>query len=355
MFCEIVGGLKMKKFLIGLFCGVLVILVGLVALGFYVKPYVMEYNDEVISTDTSEVVIEIPKGTATKQIGVILKENGCIKSEYTFYLRVRDSEYATKLNYGTFTLRKNMTITEIIDVLVNTHYIEEVETIKITFPEGYTIEQMAVSLEEKGIVSQEEFLNAVTEEYDYEFIKYIPEGEYKYKLQGFLFPATYAFEKGVTARDIVDKMLKTFEERYSKFSDDYSNIFEIVTRASIIEREAKLDNERFIISGVISNRLEKDMLLQIDACVLYPLTDGLYNKNRVLYADLEVESLYNTYKYKGLPVGPICNPGIVSIDAALHPEGNEWLYYHTDEGKKDGSHIFTKTHEEHVNTMKHDI
>ena len=344
----------MKKFLIGLFCGVLVILVGLVALGFYVKPYVMEYNDEVISTDTSEVVIEIPKGTATKQIGVILKENGCIKSEYTFYLRVKDSEYATKLNYGTFTLRKNMTITEIIDVLVNTHYIEKVETTKITFPEGYTIEQMAVSLEEKGIVSQEEFLNAVTEEYDYEFIKYIPEGEYEYKLQGFLFPATYEFEKGVTARDIVDKMLKTFEERYSKFTDDYSNIFEIVTRASVIEREAKLDNERFIISGVISNRLEKDMLLQIDACVLYPLTDGLYNKTRVLYADLEVESLYNTYKYKGLPVGPICNPGIVSIDAALHPEENEWLYYHTDEGKKDGSHIFTKTHEEHVNTMKYD-
>ncbi len=343
----------MKKFLIEFFSLFVIILIVLVVVfGLFIRPYILEYKDIVSSTDSSEVVIEIPKGTSTKQIGVILKENGCIKSEYTFYLRVRDSEYATKLNYGTFTLRKNMTITEIIDVLVNTHYIEEVETIKVTFPEGYTIEQMAILLEEKGVVSKEDFLNAVTEEYDYEFIKYIPDGEYKYKLQGFLFPATYEFEVGITANDVVNKMLKTFEDRYSKLSDDYSNVFEIITRASVIEREAKLDNERFIISGVISNRLEKDMLLQIDACVLYPLTDGLYNKSRVLYADLEIDSLYNTYKYKGLPVGPICNPGIVSIEAALKPEENEWFYYHTDEVKKDGSHIFTKTYEEHVNTMK---
>ena len=340
----------MKKFLIGFLC---LILIAILGVGIFIRPYILEYQDVVSSTDSSEVVIEIPKGIATKQIGVILKENGCIKSEYTFYLRVKDSEYATKLNYGTFTLRKNMTITEIIDVLVNTHYIEEVETTKITFPEGYTIEQMAVSLEEKGIVSQEEFLNAVTEEYDYEFIKYIPEGEYKYKLQGFLFPATYEFEKGVTARDIVDKMLKTLEERYTKVNSDYSNIFEVVTRASVIEKEVKLGSERATVSGVISNRIEKGMLLEIDACVLYPLTDGLYDKYRVLYADLEIDSLYNTYKYQGLPVGPISNPGIASIEAALNPEEHEWLYYHTDEGKKDGSHIFTKTFEEHVKTMQY--
>ena len=313
----------MKKFLIGFLC---LILIAILGVGVFIRPYIMEYKDIVTSTDSSEVVIEIPKGTATKQIGVILKENGCIKSEYTFYLRVKDSEYATKLNYGTFTLRKNMTITEIIDTLVNTRYIEKVETTKITFPEGYTIEQMAVSLEEKGIVSQEEFLNAVTEEYDYEFIKYIPEGEYKYKLQGFLFPATYEFEVGITARGVVDKMLKTFEERYTKVNSDYSNIFEVVTRASVIEKEVKLASERATVSGVISNRIEKGMLLEIDACVLYPLTDGLYDKYRVLYADLEIDSLYNTYKYKGLPVGPISNPGIASIEAALNPEEHEWLY-----------------------------
>ena len=326
----------------------------IIIIGIFFTPYFLEYKDIITSKDSSEVVIEIPKGTSTKEIGVLLKENGCLKSEYTFYLRVRDSEYATKLNYGTFTLRKNMTITEIIDILVNTHYIEEVENVKVTFQEGYSVEQMAMLLEEKGIVAQEEFLNALVEEYNYEFIKYIPNREYKYKLQGFLFPATYEFEVGITARDIVDKMLKTFEERYSKLNTDYSNVFEVVIKASMIEKEVKLDAERAIVSGVISNRIEKDMLLQIDACVLYPLTEGLYNKYRVLYADLEIDSLYNTYKYKGLPIGPICNPGSASIDAALNPEDNEWLYYHTDESKKDGSHIFTKTYEEHVNTMNYD-
>ena len=341
----------MKKVLVGILIFIILSIAGAV---YFVAPYIMEYKDMPTSKDSSEVVIEIPKGTATKDIGILLKENGCLKSEYTFYLRVRDSEYATKLNYGTFTFRKNMTISEMIDTLVNNYYIEEIETVKITFPEGYSAEQMAVLLEEKGIVTQEEFLNALVEEYDYEFIKYIPDGEYKYKLQGFLFPATYEFEVTVTAKDIVDKMLKTFEERYTKVNSDYSNIFEIVTRASVIEKEVKIGSERATVSGVISNRLEKDMLLEIDACVLYPLTDGLYNKYRVLYADLEIDSLYNTYKYKGLPVGPISNPGIASIEAALEPEEHEWLYYHTDEGKKDGSHIFTKTYDEHVKTMKYD-
>lgn len=344
----------MKKVLISIFCFILFCIACAVGVQLYFKPYVNEYNDIVTSTDSSEVVIDIPKGTAPKQIGILLKENGCLKSEYTFYLRVRDSEYATKLNYGTFTFRKNMTISEMIDTLVNNYYIEEIETVKVTFPEGYSAEQMAVLLEEKGVVTQDEFLNALTEEYDFEFLTYIPKGEYKYKLQGFLFPATYEFEVGVTAVEVVEKMLETFENRYNKLTDDYSNVFEIITRASVIEKEVKLDSERATVSGVISNRLEKDMLLQIDACVLYPLTEGLYNKTRVLYVDLEIDSLYNTYKYKGLPVGPISNPGIASIEAALEPEEHEWFYYHTDEGKKDGSHIFTKTHEEHVKTMQYD-
>jgi UPF0755 protein len=93
------------------------------------------------------------------------------------------------------------------------------------------------------------------------------------------------------------------------------------------------------------------MKLEIDACVLYPITNGMFNKPDLLYSDLEIDSLYNTYKYQGLPIGPICNPGLESLKAALNPEKNEWLYYHTDEIKKDGSHIFTKTFEEHKATM----
>ena len=332
----------MKKVLIILFSFILVI-------GLLLTPFVLEYFDITISKDNSEVSIEIPKGMSTKEIGVLLRENECINSEYVFCLRIKGSEYDGRLNYGTFKLRKDMSLTEILEVLVNNYYIEE--TVKITFPEGYSIEQMANLLEEKQIVNKQEFINALSEEYDFEFIKYIPDDKYKYKMQGFLFPATYEFKKSVTAREVVGEMLKTFEKRYSELTTDYSNIFEIITMASVIEKEAKLDTERFIISGVISNRLDKDMLLQVDACVVYALTDGLYNKSKLTYNDLNIDSLYNTYKYKGLPVGAICNPGIVSIEAALKPEENEWLYYHTDELKQDGSHIFNKTYDEHLFSM----
>ena len=329
---------------------VLIILLSLfLVIGLVLTPFALEYLDIVVSDDSSEVIIDIPQGMSTKEIGVLLKEKECIKSEYTFYLKIKGSKYEGKLNYGTFNLRKNMSLTEILEVLANNYYVEE--TVKITFPEGYSIEQMANLLEEKQIVDKEDFINALSDEYDYEFIKYIPNTDYKYKLQGFLFPATYEFKKSVTGYEVVNEMLKTFDKRYSKLTEDYSNIFEVITKASVIEKEAKLDTERFIISGVISNRIKNDMLLQVDACVVYAVTDGLYNKGSLSYEDLEIDSLYNTYKYKGLPVGAICNPGIVSIEAALNPEDNEWLYYHTDEVKKDGSHIFTKTYEEHLKTM----
>lgn len=329
--------------------GLIILLSLFLVIGLVLTPFALEYFDIRTVKDSTEVTIDIPQGMSTKEIGVLLRENDCIKSEYIFYLRIKGSEYDGRLNYGTFNLRKNMSLTDVLEVLVNNHYIEE--TVKITFPEGYSVEQMANLLEEKQIVSREEFLSALNEEYNYEFINHIQDGEYKYKLQGFLFPATYEFKKSVTAREVVDKMLETFDKRYRKLSEDYSNVFEIVTKASVIEKEAKLDAERFIISGVISNRISNDMLLQVDACVVYAVTEGLYNKPNLTYKDLEIDSLYNTYKYKGLPVGAICNPGIVSIEAALKPENNEWLYYHTDEVKKDGSHIFTKTYEEHLATM----
>ena len=122
---------------------------------------------------------------------------------------------------------------------------------------------------------------------------------------------------------------------------------EAINRAALIEREAKLDSERTMISGVIDNRLKIGMLLQIDASVVYVISDGLYDVDRVLYKHLEVDSPYNTYKYTGLPAGPICNAGIKSIEAAMTPKEHKYLYYHTDTEKNDGSHIFSETFAQH--------
>lgn len=126
--------------------------------------------------------------------------------------------------------------------------------------------------------------------------------------------------------------------------------YELVNRAAIVEREAKLDEERPIIAGVINNRLEQGMMLQMCPTVLYPITNGIYDKSEVTYDDLEVESLYNTYKNTGLPVGPICNPGAVSLNAVLNPTEHNYLYYHVDNAET-GSHIFTETYQEHVDTQ----
>ena len=124
-----------------------------------------------------------------------------------------------------------------------------------------------------------------------------------------------------------------------------------MTVASLIEREATLSSERPLVSGVIYNRLKIDMLLQIDASVIYGKTLGKYDMEVVLNKDLEDASAYNVYKNKGLPPGPICNPGRESIDAAANPASHDYLYYHTDTKKNDGSHIFTKTFDEHLETM----
>jgi UPF0755 protein len=150
-------------------------------------------------------------------------------------------------------------------------------------------------------------------------------------------------------------MLQTFDNYYTEDLQERAaelgyTSFEVVTRASIVEREAKLEDERSIIAGVINNRLAAGMMLQMCPTVLYPLTDGMYDVGRVLYEDLELDSPYNTYMYEGLPAGPICNPGIACINAVLYPTESNYLYYHVADTET-GAHIFTETYQEHIDTQ----
>ena len=314
-----------------------------------ILPFSCEMLDVSLFKPDEAVEITISQGSSTRDIASTLKENGLISNEYVFLLKVKMSDYSNKLNYGTFSLNKNMTVSEIIKIIGENHFVKK--TISVTFPEGSSVQQMGAILEEKGITTKEEFLNSLNDAYDYEFLNKIPAGNYDYKLQGFLFPDTYEFYETATAHEIVDKMLLEFKNKYLSLSKNFDNVFEIITKASIIEKEAKLDSERPIVAGVINNRLKIGMPLQIDACVVYAVTNGMYNLDRVLNSHLKSTSLYNTYKYTGLTPGPICNPGLTSIEAALKPKKHKYLYYHTDETKKDGSHIFTETFENHVNTM----
>lgn len=311
-------------------------------------PFIHEYTKT--SSGSETVTVEIPRGASGALIAQILKENGVIKSETAFRLKLRNSPLKDKLNYGTFSLYKSMCLEDILDKLSMTSI---QGSVRVTVPEGYSAQMIAQRLEEKGLVSKNDFLKELANgSFEFSFIKDIKQGNgVKYRLEGYLFPNTYEFDSDSTAHEIINTLLGEFEKQYNAVKNENKtdmDMNDIIITASLIEREAKLDSERSLISGVIQNRLKEDMPLQIDATVVYAISDGLYDVDRVFYKDLEVDSPYNTYKYNGLPAGAICSPGIASVKAAMNPAKHNYMFYRTDSSKNDGSHIFTETFNQHV-------
>ena len=313
------------------------------------------YSEYTRTMPSQELVsVQIPMGASEKTIASLLKDNGVIKYELSFRIKMKNSPYRGMLKYGNYTLNKNMPLDDIIEVITKPSAIGN-EGIKVTIPEGFSVEMIALRCEEMGLVFQEEFLTELEKgDFQYDFIKEIPQNpDVKYKLQGYLFPSTYMIGENESAHEIIDKMLSEFQKQYSRVKNmlpEGMTMAEAINRAALIEREAKLDGEREIISGVMENRLRINMALQMDASAVYVVSDGLYDMNRVFKKNLQVDSPYNTYKYTGLPAGPICNPGIESIVAAMNPAEHKYLYYHTDNEKNDGSHIFSENLNDHNNS-----
>ncbi len=292
-------------------------------------------------------VIVIPKGSSVKSISKLLENEKVIKNGLVFELYCKLNKNADKIKAGKYSINKSMDVPEIVGVLVSGNAL--IDTVKFTIPEGYNLTQIVEKLNGLGVVSSENIEAALKAKgYGYAFIGQIPEREKK--LEGYLFPDTYEIYKDTTAEAIVDKLLGRFD---TVFTEEYRNrakelnmtIDQVITLASIIEREAKLDKDRKPISAVFHNRLRKKMMLQSCATVQYLFPE---QKEVLTYKDLEIESPYNTYKYIGLPPGPIASPGQKAIEAALYPENVDYLYF---VAKDDGSHIFTKTYNEHLNAQ----
>ena len=274
--------------------------------------------------------VEIPQGSSMISVADTLKKEKIISKKMKFIAEVIFSGNRGKLKFGKFSFEDGMTYREVVDTLVTEG--AKKETVTLSIPEGYSIENIITKMTEAGLGDEESINKALSGDYDYKFLSEIPEKDgQKYKLQGFLFPSTYEFYADSSPETVIDAMLKEFEKQYLSVADNFDNVYDI--------------------SGVINNRLDKGMKLQLCASVLYVITDGKYDKQKVYYKDLEVKSPYNTYLNAGLPAGPVANPGIKSIKAALEPEKHDYLYYHTNEEKNDGSHIFTKTFEEHESTL----
>jgi UPF0755 protein len=298
-----------------------------------------------IEANAKEIVI--PKGSTVKSISKILKDENMIKDSFVFELYCKINEKSDKIKAGKYRISNSMEVPEIVEVLVSGKAL--IDTVRFTIPEGYNLAQIVDKINSLGVVSSESINEALKAgRYEYEFIEQIPDRENK--LEGYLFPDTYEIYMDTTAEAIIKKLLGRFDdvftEEFRKRAEELNmSIDQVVTLASIIEREAKLDSERKLISGVFHNRLKKKMLLQSCATVQYLLKEP---KEELLYEDLEIDSPYNTYKYPGLPPGPIASPGLAAIEAALYPEDTDLLYFFALD---DGSHVFSKTYNEHINAQ----
>lgn len=290
------------------------------------------------SDSNSEVVYTVEKGSSSSNIIEGLYSKGLITNRFFSKVYVK-LNVKKSLKAGEYKLNSSMTPVAIFEELQKGA--RDLDVVKVTFPEGYNIKQIAKELYAKGLIKSEEaFINeAQNGEFEYDFIKDIPEDRPD-RLEGYLFPDTYEFKAGTTEHQIIDKMLGRFEEIYTseifgKLGD--RSLDELIIMASIVEREAKVEEERPIIAAVFYNRLKINMQLQSCATIQYVLG---YNKEKLLNKDLEIESPYNTYKNTGLPVGPISNPGRSSLIAALNPADVDYLYFVLKAYNGDGSHNF---------------
>ncbi len=284
------------------------------------------------------VVVKIEPGQSGGSVAHMLKEKGIIRSEFLFKVFLRLTSSARDLKAGRFDLRKNTSAFEVINCIKSgrcTHYE------KVTLLEGWRSEEIAEILAEKSITNAQQFLDIVRAK----------------KLEGYLFPSTYLFAENTPAQKVVDEMLSQYKRRIKPLFKQYPTQMsekDVLTVASIVEREAIHHDERPKIAAVYLNRLKIGKRLEADPTVQYALgfnfRENRYWKKGLTYKDLRDPSPYNTYRHNGLPPGPIANPSYESVKAVLNPEPDfDAIYFVADSG---GRHVFSKTFNEHRRHIK---
>ena len=284
------------------------------------------------------VMVQIQPGQTGGEVARLLKAKGVIRSELLFKILMRLTAANKDLKAGRFDLRKNTPDLVVINCIKTgkcTHYE------KITFLEGWRSEEIAEALAEHGVTDAREFLNLVRTQ----------------NVEGKLFPSTYLFADNTPPQKVIDEMLAQYKKNilplFKKYKTDLTER-EVLTLASIVEREAVVHDERPKIAAVYLNRFYMGKRLEADPTVQYALGFALkenrYWKRGLTYKDLKVDSPYNTYRNAGLPPGPICNPGAKSVEAVLNPQPDfEALYFVAD---NTGRHVFSRTFHEHKQNIK---
>jgi UPF0755 protein len=312
-----------------------------------IQQYYQAQLEPLDSFDTQTKIISIRRGWAANKIAQHLADEKIIKNSNAFLIYTQSLNRGAILKAGDYKLSPSMTVEELTGILSDGKIF--VDTIRVTIPEGFELRQMKEKFVIMGLVEEEELDQALNKKYDYWFLQHMDEKNYN--LEGYLFPDTYEFQRDASGEYIVDTMLKRFDmvftEQYKEKAKELGmSVEEIIILASIIEREAVVERERPIISGVFHNRLGINMMLQSCATVQYVLGE---RKPILSYDDIKINSPYNTYTNYGLPPTPIASPGQASIQAALYPQKSDYLFF---VAKRDGSHTFTKTYEEHLRAQR---
>jgi UPF0755 protein len=319
-----------------------IILVIIISLLFIVFQDLYFYSKEPAQINAEPQIIMISSGQNFKSITRVLYEEKIIRYPFKFKLFARIKGFDRSVKAGEYLLSSSMSPEKILETLVE----GKVYLYRITIPEGYNLNQVASLLEEKGVVKGTEFLEAAN---DPNFTEKL--GINAKNFEGYLFPETYFFPKNISPRKIISTMVNRFHINFiplweKRHPDLTFSIHEIVILASIIEKETGIAEERPLISSVFHNRLNKNMRLQSDPTVIYGAED--YDGN-ITRKHLITPTPYNTYTNRGLPQGPIANPGKASLESALFPLESPYLFFVS---KNDNTHFFSTNYDDHRKAVK---
>lgn len=321
--------------------GIIIFIAAAIIGGFFYFRYQIYFSHGV---NGQSKIFEITKGDGNAVIAEKLKKEGLISGKIYFYYYLRSNKLLNKILPGKYELNGNMTIPEIAVNITNEENILPGYA-KITFPEGWTSKEMAERLKAKGLdgdgflaIAQKPGQDLISK---YNFLTGVK------NLEGYLFPDTYFFAKDISAENIISKMLNNFDNKLSgdvrdEITKQGKTIRDILTMASILEMEVKTDEDRAIVSGIYWTRIRIGQPMQSDITLTYILGE---KKKQYSIEDTRTPSPYNTYLNKGLPPGPIGNPGLSAIKAAIYPQDTNYNYYLSD--PKTGETIYSKTFEEH--------
>lgn len=310
--------------------------------------------------DDSQITVDIPQGSGAMTIVEILDEQGLIKNKLAAKIHVKLGGYDS-LQANTYVFSKNMGLKEMLKA-IETGDFNYLSKNQFTLVEGSTIPQYAEALAEKFSFSAEqvlavwndrEYLASLIDQYWFLTDEILASG-IMYPLEGYLYPETYIItDTDATVEEITKVILTMTDEKLSERKEDIEKsdrtVHQFLSLASVVESESLFEKDRPVIAGVFINRLNKGMAMQSDITVLYALQEKRVD---VTYKDLEVESPYNTYKYTGLPIGPVCSPSAPAMDDVLNYEKTDYLYFFATE---DGTVLYSKTLAEHEKTVQENL